>query len=165
MESDDGPARFEGDAAEASSDRADEPAAGGPATDAPTDPATDADFHTALPPRIEAWRKRSATGAILTGLALGLQEALEKEREDPGIVMQTSGEPPKDLPVEADFEYRRPRHSVVNIRPWLIERSDRADADPVDADRADADQTDRADASQSDPGDGQPKEGDETETP
>jgi hypothetical protein len=75
---------------------------------------------TALPPRIEAWRKRSAAGAILTGFALGLQEALEKRKEEPGIVMQTSGDPPKDLPVEADFEYGRPRQSVVQIRPWLL---------------------------------------------
>lgn len=92
----------------------------------------DAGGHTALPPRVEAWRKRSATGAILTGLALGLQEALEKEREDPAIIMQTSGAPPKDLPVESDFEFRRPRHSVVNIRPWLVEPADKPDAEEAD---------------------------------
>ena len=76
--------------------------------------------HTALPPKIEAWRRRSAAGAILTGFALGLQEALEKRKEEPSIVMETSGDPPKDLPVEADFEYGRPRQSVVQIRPWLL---------------------------------------------
>jgi hypothetical protein len=76
--------------------------------------------HTALPPKLEAWRKRSAAGAILTGFALGLQEALEKPKEEPSIVMETSGDPPKDLPVEADFEYGRPKHSVVQIRPWLL---------------------------------------------
>jgi hypothetical protein len=76
--------------------------------------------HTALPPKVEAWRRRSAAGAILTGFALGLQQALETKKEDPSIVVQTSGEPPEDLPVEADFEYARPRHSVVNIRPWLL---------------------------------------------
>jgi hypothetical protein len=92
---------------------------------------------TALPPRVEAWRKRSATGAILTGLALGLQNALEAKREDPSIVMETSGDPPQDLPVEADFEYRRPKHSVVNIRPWLLDpkadgeaAEDHTDPDP-----------------------------------
>ena len=90
------------------------------AEDAPPPPGT----HTALPPKLEAWRKRSATGAILTGFALGLQEALEKPKEEPSIVMETSGDPPKDLPVEADFEYGRPKHSVVQIRPWLLpERS------------------------------------------
>ncbi|MGH9057394.1 MAG: hypothetical protein ACREC5_08420 [Thermoplasmata archaeon] len=77
-------------------------------------------FHTALPPRVEAWRKRSATGAILTGFALGLQEVLEPKREEPAIVMQTSGDPPRDLPVEADFEHLRPRQSVVTLRPWLF---------------------------------------------
>lgn len=75
---------------------------------------------TALPPKLEAWRKRSAAGAILTGFALGLQQALEKRKEEPSIVMETSGDPPRDLPVEAEFEYGRPRQSVVQIRPWLL---------------------------------------------
>jgi hypothetical protein len=90
--------------------------------------------HTALPPKLEAWRKRSATGAVLTGFALGLQQAFEKEREQPAIVMQTSGDPPKDLPVEADVQHGRPRHSVVSIRPWLLSRR----AKDVDADAPDA---------------------------
>jgi hypothetical protein len=96
------------------------------------------EYHSALPPKVEAWRKRSATGAVLTGLALGLQEALQKEREEPAIVMQTSGAPPTDLPVEADFEYRRPRHSVVNIRPWLVEPSAGPDTEEGDTEPPDA---------------------------
>lgn len=80
----------------------------------------DGDGHTALPGRVEAWRRRSATGAILTGFALGLQEVFEPKRDEPGVVMETSGDPPTDLPVEADFEYGRPRQSVVNVRPWLL---------------------------------------------
>ena len=79
--------------------------------------------HTALPPKVEAWRRRSATGAVLTGFALGLQQALGKEQEQPAIVMQTSGDPPRDLPVEAEVEQGRPRQSVVNIRPWLLRRA------------------------------------------
>jgi len=77
--------------------------------------------HNALPPKIEAWRRRSAAGAILTGFALGLQQALEPKRVEPSISVQTSGDPPTDLPVEADFEFRRPRNSVVNVRPWLLD--------------------------------------------
>jgi hypothetical protein len=80
----------------------------------------DPNSHTALPPKVEAWRRRTATGAVLTGFALGFQQALGKEQEQPAIVMQTSGDPPKDLPVEADVEQGRPRHSVVSIRPWLL---------------------------------------------
>jgi hypothetical protein len=88
----------------------------------PTDPDEPADdrLHTALPPKVEAWRRRSATGAILTGFALGLQQAFEKEHEQPAIIMQTSGDPPRDLPVEAEVEHARPRQSVVSIRPWLL---------------------------------------------
>ncbi len=87
--------------------------------------------HTALPPKMEAWRKRSAAGAILTGFALGLQQALETHREEPSIVVQTTGDLPDDLAVEADFEYGRPRQSVVSIRPWLLNDSadKRADRD------------------------------------
>ncbi|HEX6394007.1 MAG TPA: hypothetical protein VFZ97_11230 [Acidimicrobiales bacterium] len=76
--------------------------------------------HTALPPKVEAWRRRSATGAVLTGFAFGLQQVFEP-REQPAIIMETSGDPPKDLPVDADLEYGRPRHSVVSIRPWLFQ--------------------------------------------
>jgi hypothetical protein len=83
------------------------------------EPGTAAD--SALPPKVEAWRKRSATGAVLTGIALGLQQVFGKEREDPAIIMTTSGDPPRDLPVEAEVEHGRPRRSVVNIRPWLLE--------------------------------------------
>lgn len=87
------------------------------------------DPQTALPPKMEAWRRRSAAGAILTGFALGLQEALDPHRDEPSIVIQTSGDPPDDLPVEAEFEYGRPRQSVVSIRPWLM--PDRVSSEPA----------------------------------
>ena len=83
---------------------------------------------------MEAWRKRSATGAVLTGFALGLQQVFEKEREEPAIVMTTSGDPPRDLPVEAEVEHGRPRRSVVSIRPWLLDN--RAGAPGPEATRA-----------------------------
>ncbi len=98
------------------------------------------EYHTALPRKMEAWRQRSATGAILTGMALGLQQALGKEREEPAIVVQTSGDPPRDLPVEADFEFRRPRQSVVNIRPWLLDGSDSTEPEPNGAAEAPVDE-------------------------
>lgn len=103
--------------------------------------------HTALPPKIEAWRRRSAAGAILTGFALGLQEALEKRKEQPGIVMETSGDPPRDLPVEADFEYGRPRHSTVQIRPWLLN-----EGDPAERSTSEPEPDDGSDRSGSEPG-------------
>jgi len=98
------------------------------------------EYHTALPRKIEAWRQRSATGAILTGMALGFQKALGTERNEPAIVVQTSGDPPRDLPVEADFEFRRPRQSVVNIRPWLLESSDATAEEPDSGDQPPSDE-------------------------
>jgi hypothetical protein len=89
------------------------------------DPADDGS-HTALPPKVEAWRKRTATGAVLTGFAFGLQQVFEPKQDEPAVILQTSGEPPKDLPVDADLEYGRPRHSVVNIRPWLLPGQEQA---------------------------------------
>jgi hypothetical protein len=86
------------------------------------DPEPDADgnLHTALPPRLESWRRRSAAGAILTGIGLGLKAALEPERDEPSIIVQTSGTPPSDLPVEADMGGIFPGDKVVKIRPWLL---------------------------------------------
>lgn len=117
------------------------------------DGAEDGAPHTALPPKLEAWRKRSATGAVLTGFALGLQQAFEKEREQPAIVMQTSGDPPKDLPVEADVQHGRPRHSVVSIRPWLLGRKAKGSG----VERSDDDARDRA-ATADPSGAGQPED-------
>ena len=80
---------------------------------------------TALPDRVERWRQRSATGAVVTAFALGLQAALDTQREEPAIIMETSGEPPTDLPVEARLEQLGPRQSTVKVRTWLFnEESD-----------------------------------------
>jgi hypothetical protein len=79
---------------------------------------------SALPPRIESWRRRSAAGAILTGFAMGLKEALEPQRQEPSIVMETSGDPPRDLPVEAEVDQIRPSDNVVKIRPWLLDEEE-----------------------------------------
>jgi hypothetical protein len=86
------------------------------------DPAADADgeVHTALPPRVESWRRRSVAGAILTGIGLGLKQVLEPQREEAAIIVQSSGEPPADLPVEADLGGIHPSANVVRIRPWLM---------------------------------------------
>jgi hypothetical protein len=118
-------------------------AAASPGTPAPDILSDDDDFqpkleeselHTGLPPKLEGWRRRSATGAILSGIALGLQQVFEPERERPAIIMETSGEPPSDLPVEADLEGLRPQETVVSIRPWLLggEEQDSASPGPND---------------------------------
>ena len=78
------------------------------------------ELHTALPPRLEAWRRRSATGILLTGIALGLREALEPKLDPPAIIMEAPGEPPGDRALEAEVDRDRPDESVLVIRPWLL---------------------------------------------
>ncbi|MDQ6784375.1 MAG: hypothetical protein M3063_13240 [Actinomycetota bacterium] len=115
-----GKRRFTGDTPGADPAPGPEAATAGVTAEADHEDLDEAD-RTALPPRVESWRKRSATGAILTGFALGLQQVFEPERKEPAIMMETSGEPPRDLPVEAELELATTRRSVVKIRPWLLD--------------------------------------------
>ena len=76
--------------------------------------------HTGLPDAAERWRVRSATGTVLTAFAMGLQQVFEPERNQPAIIMETSGEPPEDLPVEAELAQLGPRQSSITVRSWLL---------------------------------------------
>src|SRR5207237_8058705 len=71
-----------------------------------------------------AWRRRSALGAVLSGIALGRKEALEREKEEPAVIVQVSGDPIGERPVEAQLDDRTPKDSVVTIRPWLLPEAD-----------------------------------------
>jgi hypothetical protein len=73
-----------------------------------------------LPPKVDSWRRRTATGAVLTGFALGFQEALGQQPERAAVVMEAPGDPPTDLPVDAEVDQIRPADNVVRIRPWLL---------------------------------------------
>jgi hypothetical protein len=94
-------------------------------------PDADGELHTALPPRMESWRRRSVAGVLLTGFGLGLKEVFEAPREEAAVVMEASGEPPTDLSVEADLGGILPSDKVVKIRPWLLAPPG-ADPDPAE---------------------------------
>ncbi len=69
------------------------------------------------PLRFSSWMKRSATGAVLTGIALGLQHALEREREQPAFVMEAPGEPDDpDAPITLHFDPDDPGKTVAVVR-------------------------------------------------
>ncbi|HEX5266265.1 MAG TPA: hypothetical protein VFW24_05790 [Acidimicrobiales bacterium] len=82
--------------------------------------------HTALPARVEAWRRRTATGALLTGIARGFGEVFEPEREPAAIVAEAPGEPfGPPRPVEAILDPDDPSASSLVVRRWLMEGADR----------------------------------------
>ena len=85
--------------------------------------AHDPELRTALPAALEDWRRRSATGAILTGIAFGLRQALELPRENPAIVVEAPGEPPgPPQPMDLHMDPDRPEETWVIVRPWLLDK-------------------------------------------
>lgn len=69
-----------------------------------------------LPPdRISQWRRHSALGAVLTGLALGYQEVFDPE-EERSIVIEVDDEgEPRDLPVELFLDPDTPSGSLCIV--------------------------------------------------
>ena len=70
--------------------------------------------------RFERWRRTTASGAVLTGIALGLREALEHERERPAMVQPAPEGEPRDEPFELHLDPDHPEYTVAIVRPWLF---------------------------------------------
>jgi hypothetical protein len=69
------------------------------------------------PLRFNNWMKRSATGALMTGIAVGLQQALELPRQQPAFVIEASGEPEDpDRPIDLRFDPDSPEDTVAIIK-------------------------------------------------
>jgi len=69
------------------------------------------------PLRFSNWMKRSTTGAVLSGIALGLQHALEHKREQPAFVIEAPGEPDEpEGPIALHFDPDDPSKTVAVIR-------------------------------------------------
>ena len=68
------------------------------------------------PLRFNHWMKRSATGAVLTGIAIGLQQALEAPRQQPAFVIEASDVPDPDGPIDLRFDPDDPSATVAIIR-------------------------------------------------
>ena len=69
------------------------------------------------PLRFNSWMKRSAAGAIMTGIAVGLQQALELPRQEPAFVIEASGEPDDpNRPIDLRFDPDSPADTVAIIR-------------------------------------------------
>jgi hypothetical protein len=73
----------------------------------------------------DSWRRHTASGVVLTAIALGLREALEEPSEEVAIV-QDAPDPfgPPEQPIELHLEWGSPEDTWVVVRPWLL-RGDR----------------------------------------
>ncbi len=69
------------------------------------------------PLRFNNWMKRSATGAVMTGIAVGLQQALEVPKKQPAFVIVASDEPDETSgPIDLKFDPDSPADTVAIIR-------------------------------------------------
>jgi len=81
----------------------------------------------ALPRRVESWRTRSATGAIATALAMGLQQVFEPEKRRPAAVAEAPSDPySEDDPVTVDYVPDDAEATSVHVKPWLLQKDDPA---------------------------------------
>ena len=69
------------------------------------------------PLRFQQWINRSASGAVLTGIALGLQQVYQPKRELPAFVVEATGEPEDpNAPITLHFDPDDPTKTVAVIR-------------------------------------------------
>jgi hypothetical protein len=60
--------------------------------------------------------KRSTTGAVMTGIAIGLREALEPRRPEVAFVIEASDPNDPDGPIDLRFDPDSPQNTVAVIR-------------------------------------------------
>lgn len=69
------------------------------------------------PLRFSNWMKRSATGAVMTGIAVGLKEALQPQRKEVPFVIESRDDPDdQDKPIDLHFDPDSPEATVAIIR-------------------------------------------------
>jgi hypothetical protein len=69
------------------------------------------------PLRFDNRRRRSTAGVLMTGIAVGLQKALEVPKQQPAFVIEASDEPDPDGPILLKFDPDNPSATVAIIRP------------------------------------------------
>lgn len=88
----------------------------------------DPDLATALDERgeilpssgVQKFRRSTAMGAVLNGMALGLRDVFDPvKREEAPIVQDASGEPDVPRHVDAHLDPDDPAASSVTVRQWL----------------------------------------------
>jgi hypothetical protein len=75
-------------------------------------------------PRASAGRRTLGAGAVMTMIALGLQEVFDpRDRDEIILHVDLSGEPDDGQPVTLDYDPTSPSRSRAHVRPWLLTAS------------------------------------------
>lgn len=69
-----------------------------------------------VPSRVVQWSRRSAMGAVLTGMALGLQEVLEPKKDSAIVIEVDADGEPHDLPIRLLLDPDDPSGSLCIVR-------------------------------------------------
>ena len=78
-----------------------------------------------LPRRVESWRSRTATGAIASAIAMGLQQVFEPERRRPAAVAEAPSDPyADDDPITVDYVPDDAEATTVHVKPWLLQKGE-----------------------------------------
>jgi hypothetical protein len=76
------------------------------------------DARPAPPRRFETWRRRSAVGAVATGIARGLQDVFYPKQDQPVIMAEAPGDPPDaDRHVRVVLDPDDPTKSIAVFPP------------------------------------------------
>lgn len=68
-------------------------------------------------------RRGAATGALLTGLALGLRDVFEDDRDEEVVLEEDAPGPDPGQAVVVHLVPFDPAASVAVVRPWLLRRA------------------------------------------
>lgn len=74
-------------------------------------------------PCVGPWRRRTASGVVLTAVALGLRTATGEQGGDEAVVTDAPRERPEvGNALDLHFDPRGPDDTWVVVRPWLLGR-------------------------------------------
>ncbi len=76
-------------------------------------------------PRVPPKKARTATGALLTGIALGLRDVFDPEKKVDTIAIEQEAPSEPDEPQEYEIRLNgSPRDAQAIYRPWVAEEDD-----------------------------------------
>lgn len=59
---------------------------------------------------------------VMRAAMVGMAEAIYGPKEEPAIVMEAAGSPPRDDGLDVHLDPQHPEQSVAVVRPWLLPR-------------------------------------------